>query len=226
MARSTLVLLHYRRPENMKRVLAAVREQTEKLDLIVCDNSPRQPRWPRRARVIRAPWNAGTFARIWAAFYADTEYVIFMDDDLLPSDRRVFEDAVDLACERPQYLTGIFGAEVRSTPPYYYADAHGNVQVVKGRFTVFNRACLERVRVGAFPMRWTPHYRNRVDDLFLSLELGEFGRFHWADPALSRRFRFLDEGPHALAAHPDHVRIRDEFVRDYLASMPDWDRED
>lgn len=213
----TIILLNYMRPYNMPAVISAITSQKAKGNLVVCDNSPdQQSRWPT-AKVIRAPWNAGTFMKILCSFFAETPWIIHMDDDLLPTDQDVFSDAIALAEKNPRGMTGLCGAEISSVPPYYGEDAYGSVALLKGRFVVFRKELLDSIRFMRSALHDKPEYRMRVEDLYLSLEIGKGEKVHWADRELYTRFRNLQQGPHALEAHPDHVKIRSSFIADYLA---------
>lgn len=91
----TIVLTSYKRPDNLSRVLEGVFSQTfPHSRLVLVDNSPRHYR-PRLRdlrhfdEVIRFNDNAGPCCRFLGAMFNDTEYTIFLDDDIAIGDKFV-----------------------------------------------------------------------------------------------------------------------------------------
>lgn len=99
----TGILTNWRRPENLERIIPAVRGQVDKLILV--DNSPDRGQcsrhlWDRFDNVFSATGNLGPSCRFLPLGHLErTDFILWLDDDLLPGPRAVWglvEQARDL----------------------------------------------------------------------------------------------------------------------------------
>lgn len=221
-ASCTAVLLHYKRPKNLEKIISSLKTQSIQPSIFLCDNSPGpEPCAFLREvdRVVRIPWNANTFVRIHLSFWVETPWILFLDDDLMPADKEFLADALRIAEARPEGITGAFGRRLSASPPHYLEDALGAVEAVKGRFMLFRKELLSKVHLLRWPLHSDAQYRIRCDDLYLSLEVGAGKPVHWADAGLQGRLTNLTEGAESLSWHPDHLAIREAFVRRYMETV-------
>lgn len=214
----TAILLNYQRPTNIERIVERLEAQSECPEIIVINNGPFLPD-VGRARTVDIPWNARCFVRHLFALYATTEWVAVLDDDLIPSDAGFLEAALRVAAARPEAITGAFGCYLGDAPPYYAftQPASGAVEIIKGRFMLYRRALLGRVRLGRMPMQ----FGQRGDDIFLSLEIGRGQAVHWADEGLRKRLAELPPGGVGLEHDPKHYAYREAFCHYYVERLMD-----
>lgn len=93
-----VVLINYRRPQNLLEILPAVRAQSEPCKIVVVDNHPESEpecRLPSEVEasvddVWRFKQNTGPSCRFAPALLThDCEYVAFLDDDFVPAPRAI-----------------------------------------------------------------------------------------------------------------------------------------
>jgi hypothetical protein len=160
----TVLLLNWQRPENIGPILDCLGGQTVRPKIVLWNNGdpiianhPSGPpipieRHPGMSLVVQSMSNLGCMPRWWLASLADTEFVCSLDDDLVLADERVLEDAIEAQrtlC--PDGIVGFFGWEALPGKDYLGAKhINGSVEdrrvdVIKGRFMVFQTRLLQRV---------------------------------------------------------------------------------
>jgi GT2 family glycosyltransferase len=221
----TAILLNYRRPDNTVSLVKALRGQTVRPETLLVNNSSTVRRFNADLAVY-IPWNAGCLVRHLFALYVDSEWIMVIDDDLIPHDARFVEDALTVATQRPNAITGAFGRRLGKRPLYYHGqpDVVGDTALVKGRFMLYRRDLLARVNFGRLIEMGDPEYLRRCDDLFLSLEIGRGQPVHWADAGLQARLVELPAGEVGLEKDGQHFEIRERFCADYMALWYDYGR--
>jgi GT2 family glycosyltransferase len=214
MANVTLILLNYKRPDYMRRILSCLRDQTEPVETLLINNGEDGESFGAD-REVYIPWNAKPFIRFPFALYADTEWVMFLDDDLIPMDNEFVHDALAIAQWHGSRngIIGAFGRRFSRTAPHYAADALGDVEIIKGRFMLMRREELQRVRMPVYPEEFAVGLN---DDIWVSLEIGGGRDYHWADSDLQDRLRNLPEGAEALSLRPHHMGEREAFCAWYM----------
>jgi hypothetical protein len=111
----TVILTNYKRPENVRRLIKALSQQTVKPTLFVWDNSSEQDcDDPRIDWLIRSSQNAKCSPRWWMASHANTDFVLIHDDDLLPSHPMVLGHTLDAAIKIAPFAVGAAGVIVDS----------------------------------------------------------------------------------------------------------------
>jgi hypothetical protein len=213
----TAILVNYKRPSNMEHILDALRVQTVQPAIMVINNGPMVPS-TGGARLVDIPWNARPFVRHLFALYADTEWIMVMDDDLMPNCNTFLADALAVAAKRPDAIIGAYGCYLGKKAPYYSASIRdGEVSIIKGRFMLYRRALLEDVRFGRMPMQ----FGQRGDDIFISLEIGRGQPIHWADDGLRKQLTELPPGEVGLEHSPKHYAYREAFCEYYVKNLLD-----
>ena len=210
----TAILLNYKRPANMPRLIASLKTQSVPVGIIVIDNGVQDT--PHTEYGVGLTWNAGPYVRYLVAALARTPYVCFFDDDLCPGDPDFISDALSIAACRGG-ITGAFARHLSPTPPYYQGpDVVGEVELIKGRFMLFSRNLLEQVHL---TRPWFARYAMHCDDLYVSLEIGRGQPAHWADKSLKARLEELPAGNVGLERRPDHFLLREAFCAHYIREV-------
>jgi len=246
----TVLLLNWQRPENIGPLLDTLANQTVEPKIILWNNAgpssirfrtgnpdaggrralPLQPieQDPRVWLVVNSSENLGCMPRWWLASLADTEFVCAIDDDLMPADEKVLEDAMQVCDEKcPEGIVGFFGWE-RVEGKHYKGARHINgsgkdrrVDLVKGRFMLFRRALLRNVPlVPPFSLDGLDvrELMRRCDDIYLNLMISR-GRpgYHLVPGVLGKRWKSLGkQDKRALASNPGHYDIRHRAVEALL----------
>jgi hypothetical protein len=225
------VVINWKRPRNVARIVAALRTQTVPCTITICDCHP-EPDFALDDETVasidrRYRWthNTGAFSRFVPAGAFDHAYTFFLDDDMLPGERCV-EHFLD-AAERVQSF-GALGQQGRILEP---DGVYRAVQVarhpgfrevdvlVRGYFVP--TAVLHQV----FALRWRMGYfhddPHPEDDLLLCVALQVLeGLPCYLTPASDEpqtlaNYAELDN-EHALFRRPDHLERRTRFLRDAL----------
>jgi len=215
-AEVTAILLNYRRQGNVYRIIEALQRQDGRPEIMLIDNGPEPYPWVVPGRVVRVPWNAGPYVRIPFAVYAQTPWIMFLDDDLVPTDDQFVDDLRYIAELRQDCIAGLFGKRLIPGPHYYSdaPDADGWVHIVKGRCMMFHRSVLERVTLSN-AVRIMPETH---EDVYLSLEVGRGRPTNWVEPGMYERIEELP-APFALCDRPTHDEERDQVVAWHLGKI-------
>lgn len=215
----TAILLNYQRPDSMAALIEALGEQTLRPRTILVDNAA-SPHPLRTCvdRYVHVPWNGGCFMRLYMAHYVETEYVVFIDDDRVPADRKFIEDAVRIAKEHPLSITGAHGRILSRTAPHYQKDAWGEVEIMKGFFMAFAAPLISGIPISP-PFQDRKEVIERCDDIHLSLMSGRGKAVHWADARLHQRLSDKTLPGVGYSFHPEHNEIREHIAKRYLDAM-------
>jgi len=239
----TVLLLNWQRPENIGPILDCLAQQTVKPKIVLWNNGdpinvssehgtpmPLE-RHPLMSLVVQSMSNLGCMPRWWLASLADTDFVCSLDDDLVLADERVLEDAIEAQrtlC--PDGIVGFFGWEAMPGKDYLGAKhINGSIEdrrvdVIKGRFMVFQTRLLQRVLL-VHPALTLPSpggggqgrgmdLLRRCDDIYLSfcIALGERGR-HLIPGVLGKRWKEIGrQDGRGLALQPGHYQERDRMA--------------
>lgn len=174
------VLLNWKRPDNLRQVIAALREQTVPIEIVLWHNGSSDEiegaDW-----VIRSDRNAGCLARWHVAALTGADYVFCLDDDLIPARADIIEQCAQRSRqEGDNRIIGRSGRTIGPAPRYYrmgksigtsaaedrYAD------IIKGRFMFVPRRLLAQVPLGFLD------YEGRGDDIWISLHTAQTRNHH------------------------------------------------
>lgn len=205
----TAVLLNWKRCRNMPSVITALKAQSEPVHIVLVNCIGGNQDTFSVRDVIRFPWNFGPVARLLVGSQANTEFVLFQDDDLMAADTDLVARTLKTV-KRTGGLVGGWGRGVQDHAPYYWPEIkHGKAAIIKHRWAMLPTAMLASVRM-------PPKEARFADDLWLSLELGRGEPAHFVDSELRGGLLELASGAVGLDQRPDHYDSRDEFVRQYL----------
>jgi len=211
----TVCLLNWKRPTNLRRILDRLAEQTLRAEMaIFLWNNASEPFYhPAVDWQVDSGRNVRCPPRWWMAAQAETEFAASLDDDLLPADPRVLEDAVRVARRQPaDRAIGPFGVIFRQGRPYaQHLDARcppqdTPVDMVQGRCLMVRTAALRSVlKLGDFCGD-----AGGEDDITVCGALAAGRRKHHLVPGIfPGRFEELPAGHEALERRPDHARRRE-----------------
>ena len=206
----TAILMSWRRQPNMPRIIEALRAQTVPVEIWLINNLDCQGFGADR--LIAYPWapdSAGEWARYPHAARAETEYVMFQDDDFMLGDSRFVEDAIGTHAERcPDHILGVAGRGVQTTPPHYAPDVtDGYAAIVKGHFQLFQADITRRIRLPRLEVS---------SDIYWSLDAGAGQAVHWISASLAKRLIPLDRHGVGYEFRPGHYREREAVCAAWL----------
>lgn len=213
----TVILTNHIRPHNISRIVENLRGQSIQPIIQMVDNAPLQhPISSLLDRVAIFPFGSGSYGRVMLSVFADTEWIAFMSDEVIPGDKDFLNNALALAKHRRDSLTGCSGRSFRmETPHLNDTPIFGDVPVLSGHFIIFRKKVLEKVRFYWEPAHQKKDFWIRCDDIVLSLEVGRGKPIHWADERLFRRLTSLPKGGFEHTSERNHARIREEISAAY-----------
>lgn len=214
MSEVTAILLNYKHPENLARLIQVLKQQSHVPAIMIVDNSGHGI---AGEQCITMPFNSGCYSRILLAPYVRTPWIGLIDDDSCPDDNEFIADALKLAKDAPTIITGAFGRELNwnSDKPYSQGDdAWGWVPVVKGRCMFFHRDLLNNIPIGSG--MWQPHWDTGIynEDVRICLAIEHGKAHHWSDKVLASRLVEIDTGDQ-LHNRQDHYDARDAYINNW-----------
>ena len=221
----TICLLNWKREKNLRRILDALKSQTIRPTIFLWNNSPKPFRHEAVDWLVESSQNRQCLPRWWMAGFAETEFVASLDDDLIMTDDRVFEDAIRLAREQPEdRAIGPVGAILPPEKPFFphkHLECPARdwpVDLVKGRCLIVRTEVLRRT----LSLAAVTKEDGSCDDIVVCGALAAGRRLHHLVPSVfHRRFKNLAAGKEALAARPDHYPRREAARRRWLmGSVP------
>jgi len=223
----TIVLLNYKRPQNIPIILKAIREQTIKAQVFLWNNGGQNVNSPLIDRYEESTKNVGCMARWKLAKEALTPYVMSLDDDICFSRKDALENiitsletqdnpnriiGVSGACFglipiyelRQEFMCRLISANEKTDQPMLEHDAL--VDIVKGRVMAFRKKLLDGISLP----------EEREDDIYLSAVFsGGQRRFHKIPALLNNAFHELPEHGTGNYHSKDHYQSRDRALRNY-----------
>ena len=227
MRKVTVVLLNYKRPVNVLSIIEALRRQTVEAEIMLIDNSQDDmykycpsgnpndlpshvgmvagtvDRW------VKVPWNAKCYIRIPFSLYAEGDYVMWLDDDIIPSSDDFIERALRIYRSTPMPVLGAWGRGIQDHHPFYDPEMISFCPIIKGRFVFFQKKLLREMPL----VHDGPGHFAENEDIYLSLWLRRWMcRDNYASPELQRLLADLPVGNEGLVNRPGHFKTRHDFV--------------
>jgi hypothetical protein len=206
----TAFIPNWRRPGNIGRIVAALRQQTVQPRIVLVDNSG-EAGDEMADDVWRAPFNAGPFYKFLVAKHYDG-WLYFNDDDVLPTDDSYIEKLMNIAKDGWR-IVGPRARTVIPEPPYYdgLPDTKGPTNNVKMLSAVMHREWLNGVHIP--PVDWLL----RNDDIWVSLEVSRGEPVLYGAAELSRYLWDLPQRDFALSGQRGHWDERSEGVKQWYS---------
>lgn len=212
----TALLLNWKRPDNLVKVIESIRKQTVPTTIFLWDNSGEDIKYDVDAHV-RSNINFKCWPRWALGSMAESEFIFSLDDDLMFKDEKVLEDACKYRTV-PDIIIGYCGVQlVRDTnywdSPHIKAPREEDtyVDIVKGRFMFMRRNFLKSVGMEYEPtcddIRLSSRSKCKVIpgmfyDRFIELDEGSVALWQTAEQQEKRnkaRFRYFSRNQSALS---------------------------
>jgi len=228
----TTILLHYKRLENMKRVIEGIRDQTVASKIIVWDQSGDCPA-DGVDTMIQCTENFYCQPRILMTGFVKTKYVYNQDDDLAINDKHLFDKFISVAQRYPDHVIGWNGRRVSgiknwdkaySFPEGGWVDAmpiddHSSIDMINFGVSFFRTALINQVPINPFCHATEPITENEMkygDDMWVSKWL----KYKRVMPfKLLDHYEWLNEYPErgtALSKQSGHMEVRDSLMRRFF----------
>lgn len=231
----TVLLLNYKRAENIPIILDALKNQTVECSIFLWNNGEQEFNDPRLDLVINSSKNLKCWARWSMASYAKTPYIMSHDDDLVLSSPDSLQLLID-AIEKnyiPGRAVGFNGVKLGKDLSYYpteqqksirkmgitlgakhhkFPKKNKQVDILKGRLIFFKTADLNRVTMNIEP-------EEDIDDIYMSSCLALRSRkHHIVTSALNGKVEELKGGaePMALSQQANWEEYRTIAAKKYF----------
>lgn len=207
----TAILLSYKRQQNIPKIIESLRSQTVPVEIWLINNLDCKSFGEDRS--IHIPWNAGEWARYVFAPRAETEYVMFQDDDWLITDSNFVESAIDIYKKSQSHIVGVGGRRI-SRNPVHYKDkpsikSDSEVDFLWGHFQLFKSDRARGIVIPSHPY---------ASDIHWSLEMCGAASL-WVSSCLRERLVQLDEHGVGLSHRENHMEEREQACADYYAQF-------
>jgi hypothetical protein len=215
-AKTTVCILNWKRQDNVRAILSALRVQQPAVKIFLWNNGPQPSADFAADMTIHSSANAMCPPRWWMACQARTQYVMVIDDDVCPSHPLAVDVLVGRASGRK--IVGPFGAVWRGRYSDHqtvrFPTEDTAVDAVKGRCMAMET---EQLRAA---IQFTGVLQSRTtggayDDLGIAEDLAVCGAmaggargYHLVPAGLGECFHELPEGSEALSLRADHMPRR------------------
>ena len=211
----TMLLLNWKRPENLTQILDRLATQTLKPTIFLWNNAQTPFSHPAVDWQIDSGRNAYCMPRWWMGQHAETDFVMTCDDDLIPADNRLLQDAVDLmAVQPPDTIIGPQGIVLDPDQPYERcgdADFDEPCDIILGRMMLLRSKLLRALPIPYGHPEW-----NTTDDIVVSgLAAAGRSRQHLRAAVFEQRLLELP-APYAVCTQPGHYQRREVARRRWL----------
>lgn len=216
MAEVTAIILNYKRPHLVVNLMYRLKQQTVDVDTILINNAEEPGIFSFSSGYVHIPWNAGCWIRLPFARYANTKYIMFMDDDVFPATDTFVSDALSIA-EDSGCMVGVEGRTIAKSYPFYRDDVFaGYAPIIKGRFMLFQKKMLDKVHLSTYG---GGHDVRFLEDIFMSLETGRGKNSHFVSGHLGGMLRERNPDRRdglGISENPDHMKNRNDFTEWYM----------
>ena len=152
----TVLLLNWKRPEQLKQLIEGVRAQSVKAEIFVWNNNPEDHTDFGVDLQINASKNLMCWPRWFMGVYASADVIAVIDDDILLRDEHVLRDCIEnLGRDGTLCYTGVLpGPQANYFERKHIRPAeteNGRVCIPKGQFIVTNKWVLNRAHMAPHP---------------------------------------------------------------------------
>ena len=214
----TTILLNYKRPEQVKRLIKELKRQKGvKQEIWVWDSSGKDNNFG--CATFKDPINTGVESRWELARMARTKYVVMLDDDVHLMDDYVIKDLLEAKKkEPPQVILGWRGVR-QFVDGQKYTDCYHTrselskkdqfVHIIKGQIFIIDREHLERSR--SFPQEIKNIDDRTHGEIFYGLYWGNNQPIHKVLACLSGRVKNIIGDGKGLEHRKDHKKKQNEY---------------
>ncbi|XOV93981.1 MAG: hypothetical protein ACFHWX_04585 [Bacteroidota bacterium] len=217
----TVLLLNYKRPENLVEIIKALKSQTIPCDIFLWNNSDKTFENHNLDLIINSSENLKCWPRWSMASFAQTPYIMTHDDDLCFTSNDCLERLIEThkKHEHPGLGIGFNGVKLSKTGNYYptknqkkirslgimvgpkhvkFPKKDTKVDIVKGRLIFCKKSDLINVPL------FVQNDGDRFDDIVISSYLAkkQLGR-HLVTSCLNKKIKELPGGDGGMALSSD-----------------------
>jgi hypothetical protein len=213
---ATAILLNYKRPQNIKAIVDALRSQTVQVKIFLWNNNPEYSFKNIVDLEVVSSENLRCFPRWTLSSFAQTQYIFSLDDDLLPIDDDLIKKCCEIHKKIPEKYNPIIGAtgvilndNLNYQKSLHYKIGHGKdvrVDIVKGQFMFMGSAIFKHIPLS--------HEFIFEDDIYVS----SYSKFKYLPSIVSNSFVELANKEESLWKSPGHFERRNEAVKKYKKS--------
>jgi hypothetical protein len=209
----SVVILNWKRLENLKRIVDVQTKYRCVSEIIVFNNNPETPvtHDNSKVKIVNSSLNFGVFARWSAGTLATSNTILFQDDDLLLPEITVLRMAQDAARD-PKRIYGIVGRNIVKGQ-YTPRDVDGVCDIVLTRALVIHRTALPAIILHhrKFMDAGYSLPKNNGEDIFMNLAMR--AEYNTKPVALVLPWKELQDND-ALSRQPSHIEERTRILRD------------
>lgn len=210
---ASLLLLNWKRPGNLSRILAVEQSYKAVAEILVFNNNGDEPfhHAHPKVKVLNASTDFGLRSRWILAALAQSECLIFQDDDILLPESTVVGFIQEVTRD-PLRVYSLHGRNPGPHGEYNPAAAYGMVEIILTRAAAMHRKLVPSVFKSEQDFREAGYEipASNGEDIFLSCCISaQFGRKHKV-----LRLPFADlPSPGALSSRPEHIKQRTQLLR-------------
>ena len=203
-----IILLNYKRPENVKKIVFSLWKMFPKITVINNNPSYRLPYWGGELDVINNEKNYFCMERWIRCYEYPEEYKLILDDDILPS-----PSLIKNMVKADLPITGVYGKRGVSTANAYneLEDVWKSEEVdfIVGSIILVKQSVLNEIQSSLEKAG----YPERGDDIIVSYLIKH--RLRTPLKLTSGRFMFLPEGDVGLNKDIDHFTKRWNVIKKF-----------
>lgn len=203
----TAILLNWKRPHNIHKVIKSIRSQDVPIDIWLWNNSNIVEQFDVD-QYFHSSINLKCFPRWCLASMVQTKYFFVIDDDIMFSDNRVISDCIKHS-NIEDLIIGHTGVILNDEKIYFDSEHFSNVaksvyvDIVKGRFMFMKQSLMNSVTMDVSftceDIKISSHSNNKVLPAFLH-----------------NRFVDLEEGEEALFRTEGQKELRQLAVNQFF----------
>lgn len=212
----TSIITHYKRPQNMAKIVSAIRSQTVKAEIWIWDNSGDCP--DIADVMIRSSRNFILVPKWILIGMVTSEYVWLQDDDGMINNNDLFQNLIDENKKYSDSLLGwkgkIFsGEDIHPEKPYQHKTgwvgftSQRETDMINTGFSFFNKSIINKILNNPF-IELTPEEHAHGDDIYVSSKV-KTRVSEYIFPSIN----MINECGLKLSGVPNHMGIRNELCK-------------
>ena len=165
----TVLLMNWKREKNLKTIIERLKKQTVKPKIFLWDNNPSTKIKPETVDWYCKSTKNTVYGRWMMASLADTEYIMTMDDDIIPKSDTFIQKCMLEYKKHDCLILGIEGKKTPKSKPYYnkVGDTTDWADIIKGKFMFMRTDYLKKVKLKPLCNVY------REDDIYVSFMVAE-----------------------------------------------------
>jgi len=212
----TAIILHYNRPDNITKIVDAIRGQTVPSEIWIWDNSGNCP--DVGDVMIRSSKNFMQAARFGLLSMVQYEYVWQQDDDGVINDKHLFENLITESKEQPGKMLGwngkvLGGDDIDKNKPYQHitgwAPMDTDCDMINTGFSFYPKTIINDILKNPY-LELTADEYEHGDDIYVS-HLTKVRRSKWIYNCID----MISENGHKLSGETHHMDIRNNLCKRY-----------